>query len=94
MITFFKDGNIVKDQVGSISNGTRCNLSRLVDGREDLFSVDTNIHDDEDYNFGDVFIRAVNNIFDTSSIVRDLIITTMHVLSKFIFWGITYELFL
>ena len=94
MITLFKDGDIVKDQIGSISNGTRCNLSRLVNGTEELFSVDTNIHDDEDYNFEDVFIRAVNNIFDTSSIVRDLIITTMHVLSKFIFWGITYELYL
>ena len=56
--------------------------------------MDTIIHDDEDYNFEDVFIRAVNNIFDTSSIVRDLIITTMHVLSKFIFWGVTYELYL
>ena len=70
MITLFKDGDIVKDQIGSISNGTRCNLSRLVDGREELFSVDTNIHDDEDYNFEDVFMRAVNNIFDTSSIVK------------------------
>ena len=90
----FKEGDIVKDQMGSISNGTRCNLSRLVDGREELFSVDAIIHNNEDCSFEDVFIRAVNNIFDTSSIVRDLIITTMHVLSKFIFWGITYELYL
>ena len=89
-----KDGDLVKDQVGSISNGTRCHLSRLAAGRAQQVPVDTCIYDDEDYKFHDVFIGAVNNIFDTSSIVRDLIITTMHVLSKFIFWGITYELFL
>ena len=90
-VCFGPNGNIIPDRPGSIGNGT-CNISTL--GIPELRTdIDTYIYDDPNYNAQDIFISAMNQIFEPFGVVRDFLVTYMAVSSRYIFWGIVHALF-
>ena len=86
-----EEGYIIPDRAGSIANGD-CGVSTL--GIPSLRQeIDTFIYDDDDYNAYDIFITAMNQIFEPFGVVRDFIVTYMNLSARFIFWGIIHALF-
>ena len=91
-LCFGPNGNIIPDRPGSIGNGT-CNISTL--GLPDYLrpDIDTYIYDDLEYNKQDIFISAMNQLFEPFAVVRDFLGTYMAISSRMIFWGIVHALF-